>query len=92
MGLKPLERTCDRCRKPYILNGQQIPRIIIKKKVVLNDLTAKDSYANPDLCSNCVIQILTFMKINLKFSLGNNQNNYLLTKEEQEIINIIKKY
>lgn len=89
----PLERKCDKCGKHYSLNSVEIPRIIIRRKLILNDLNAKDSYANPDFCFNCTTQILNFLQsfTPLRFSGQNNQNNNLyLSKEDNEILSQIR--
>lgn len=83
------------CGASYMLNNETIPRIIVKRKIVLGELSAKDSFANPDLCSLCVLSVLTLLqkRTKLRFSLENYQKtNYLLTKEENEIIRSIKRY
>lgn len=88
------QRTCDKCGKVYILNSEQIPRIIIKKKMMLSDLVAKDSYANPDFCADCVAKILLFLQTKnvLRFSLKNEQqNNTFFSNEENRILKALKR-
>lgn len=86
----PAKRTCDMCGKAYFMNGQTIPRIIIRKKILLTDILAKDSYANPDFCEHCTNRILDFMQRfrKLRYSISNPaNNNYQLSKDELRLIN-----
>lgn len=61
------------------MNGEKIPRIIVRKKFIISDIQAKDMYANPDYCEFCVNRVLDFMQRlrKLRFSISNPaQNNY----------------
>ena len=86
-------RTCDLCLKEYQLNSENIPRIIIRQKVVLNDLSAKDSYANPDFCQVCMSYILHILqkKTPLRYSVRNEMiNNTYFTKQDNDLLRKIR--
>ena len=55
------QRTCDFCGNKYTMNNKEIPRLIITKKVDIDDLTSKDFIASPDYCGICMMYIIRWL-------------------------------
>lgn len=57
------------------MNNKLIPRVLITKRINLDDLTSKDFIASPDYCDLCITQIIRFLerKGKLFFSVNGNR-------------------
>lgn len=78
----PWERQCDFCGRTYSMNLKEIPRVIIIKKVDLDELNSKDYVAEPDFCDVCIIKIIRTMEVRRKLTFKYNKynTNYVIEK------------
>jgi len=59
------------------MNNKLIPRILVTKRIDIDDLTSKDFIASPDYCDLCITQIIRFLERKSKLSFSVNGNRII---------------
>ena len=67
----PAKRKCDKCGREYTMNAKEIPRIILVKRIDIDDIHSKEVFIKPDFCASCMHNIVNVFGNRILFKLRN---------------------